>query len=143
MNKNPIYFIFLLYINKLEIYSLFLLTNHLQGEKRCVLSVGYNTINVFGQYLLTTKITKYFFNLISLCVLRALRGDISLLLKQIRDCSWFHWPAKPSAPVTCDSICLPRSTRRSRRIYNQLYRPLRFKPHGRYNLISKISQQSP
>ena len=41
-------------------------------------------------------------NLISLCVLRALRGDISLLLKQIRDCGWLHWPAKPSAPVTCD-----------------------------------------
>jgi len=41
-------------------------------------------------------------NLISLCVLRALRGDISFLLKQIRDCGWFHWPAKPSVPVTCD-----------------------------------------
>ena len=41
-------------------------------------------------------------NLISLCVLRALRGDISLLLKQISDCSRFHWPAKPSSPVTCD-----------------------------------------
>ncbi len=35
-------------------------------------------------------------------VLRALRGDISLLVKQIRDCGRLHWPAKPSAPVTCD-----------------------------------------
>ncbi len=41
-------------------------------------------------------------NLISLCVLRALHCDISLLLKQIRDCGWLHWPAKPPAPVTCD-----------------------------------------
>ncbi len=65
-------------------------------------------------------------NLISLCVLRALRGDISLLLKQIRDCGWLHWPAKPSAPVTCDSICLPRSTRRSRRINNQIISALTF-----------------
>ena len=42
------------------------------------------------------------YNLISLYILRALRGDISLLLTQIRDYGWLHWPAKPSAPVTCD-----------------------------------------
>ena len=64
-------------------------------------------------YWVTPRIAAgYPSNLISLCVLRALRGDISLLLKQIRDCGWLHWPAKPSAPMRCDSVCLPRTTER-------------------------------
>jgi len=76
----------------------------------------------------STRRSRRIYNLISLCVLRALRGDISLLVKQIRDCGRHTCSAKLSAPVTCYSICLPRSTRRSRRIYNQIISDLRFKP---------------
>ncbi len=36
-------------------------------------------------------------------------------------CTRFPCPAKPSAQVTCNSICLPRSTRRSRRISQSNY----------------------
>ncbi len=42
-------------------------------------------------YWVTPRLAAEFLsNLISLCVLRALRGDISLLLKQIRDCGRLH-----------------------------------------------------
>ncbi len=145
-------------------------------------STSLRQCNSADYYWVTPRLAAgYPSNLISLCVLRALRGDIPFLLKQIRDCGWFRWPVKPSVPVTCDrflpikcsterfnkdflaktprpqrklfcssslapfaplrelsflrftkpkfngkfqisldSICLPRSTRRSRRIYNQI-----------------------
>ena len=42
-------------------------------------------------YWVTPRLAEgYPSNLISLCVLRALRGDFSLLLKQIRDCGRLH-----------------------------------------------------
>ena len=40
-----------------------------------------------------------------------------------------------SFPLSLGSICLPRSTRKSRRIYNQIILALRFKARGRYSLI--------